>query len=103
MNQLLQRKTKVTHCLVVRLGVMVAYELEGQYSSAQLTSDENNKHEDDQTCGGNAGNLTEEHPTLPRRSTRQKRALLPCHICDHEIRGERSENWEENQYSPNAF
>ena len=45
------------------MGVMVTYELEGQHSSAQLTSEERTKDEDDQTSGdgGNAGNLTDEH------------------------------------------
>ena len=58
-----------------KMGVMVIYELEGQHSSAQLTSEEDTKDEDDQTSGdrGNAENLMEEHPTLPQRSTRQKR------------------------------
>ena len=45
------------------MGVMVTCESEGQHSSAQITSEED---EDDQTSGdeGNAGNLTEAHPTL---------------------------------------
>ena len=62
------------------MGVIVTYELEGQHSSAQLTSEEDTKDEDDQTSGdrGNAGNLMEEHPTL--RSPWQKRVLPPCHI-----------------------
>ena len=83
------------------MGVMVTYE-SGQYSSAQLTSAEDTKHENDQTSGdrGNVGNLIEEHPTLPRRSTWQKRTPPPCHICDHEIRTECSENWDENHHSP---
>ena len=52
----------MTHRPVARWGVMVTYELEGQHSSAQLTSEEDNKDKDDQTSGdrGNAGNLTEE-------------------------------------------
>ena len=84
------------------MGVMVTYELEGQHSSAQLMSEEDTKDEDDQTSGdrGIAGNLMEEHPTLLRRSIRQKWAPSPCHICDHEIRGRCSENWEENRHSP---
>ena len=45
---------------------------------------------------GNEGNLTEEHPTLPQRSAQQKQASPPYHICDHEFRGECSENWEKN-------
>ena len=51
---------------------MVTCESEGQHSSAQLTSEENTKDEDDQTSEdrGNVGNLTEEHPTILQRSTR---------------------------------
>ena len=77
------------------MGIMVTCESEGQHSSAQLTSEEDTQDEDDQTSadGGNVGNL-------PRRSTRQKQAPPPCHIYDHEIRGECSENWGENRYSP---
>ena len=76
------------------MGVMVTCESEGQHSSTQLTSEENTKDEDDQTSGdgGNAGNLTKEHPTLPWRSTRQKQAPPPCHIFYHKIRGVCSEN-----------
>ena len=76
------------------MGVVLTCESEGQHSSAQLTSEEGTKDEDDQTSGdeGNVGNLVEEHPTFPRRSTRQKRAPPPCHICIHEINGECSEN-----------
>ena len=74
--------------------VMVTCESEGQHSSAQSMSEEDTKHENDQTSGdrGNERNLTEEHPTLLQRSTQQKQALPPCHICDHEISGECSEN-----------
>ena len=76
------------------MGVMVTYELEGPHSFAQLMSEEDTKNEDDQTSGDrrNVENLREEHPALPRRSTRQKRALPPYHICDHEIKGGRTEN-----------
>ena len=65
--------------------VMVTCESEGQHSSAQSTSKEDTKYEDDQTRGdgGNVGNLTEDHPTLLQRSTWKKRALPLCHICDH--------------------
>ena len=49
-----------------KMGVMVTCESEGQHSSAQGTEDENNQTSGD---GGNAGNLMEEHPTLPQRST----------------------------------
>ena len=67
-------------------------------------SEEDTKDEDDQTSGdrGNAGNLTEQHPTLPQRSTWQKWVQPPCHICDHKIRGECSENWDENRHSPHV-
>ena len=70
------------------MGVMVTCESEGQHLSAQLMSEECTKDEDDQTRrdGRNAGNLTEEHPTLLQRSTCQKRELPPYHIYDHEIR-----------------
>ena len=63
-SKLLWRKTKVTHS---KMGVMVICEPEGQHSSAQLMSEEDTKNEDDQTRrdGGNAGNLTEQCPTLP--------------------------------------
>ena len=67
-------------------GVMVTYESEDQHSSAQLTTEEDTKDEDDQTSGDRR-KLTEEHPTLPQRSTWQKQASSPCHICNHEIRG----------------
>ena len=78
------------------IGVMVTCESEGQHSS-QLTS-----AEDDQTSGdgGNAGNLMEEHPTLPWRSNWQKRVLPIYHIYDHEIGWESRENWDENHHSP---
>ena len=64
-------------------------------------SEEDIKDEDDQMSGDgeNAGNLMEEHPTLPQRSTRQKWAQPPCHNYDHEIGGECSENWDENHHS----
>ena len=83
------------------MGVMVTCESEGQHSPAQSTSEEDTENENDQTSGdrGNAGNLIEEHLTLPQRSTQQKRAPPPCHICDYEIRGECSENWDENSPS----
>ena len=75
-------------------GVMVTWESEGQYSSAQSKSVEDMEDENDLTSGdrGNVGNLTEEHPTLPWRSTWQKRVPPQCHICDHEIREKCSEN-----------
>ena len=49
------------------MGVMVTCESKGQHSFAQLTSENGTKNEDDQANGdgGNAGNPTEEHPTLP--------------------------------------
>ena len=69
------------------LATGVTCESEGQHSSAQLTSEEDTKDENDQTSGnrGNVGNLTEKHPTLSRRSTRQKQAPPPCHICDQSV------------------
>ena len=83
------------------MGIMVSSESDGQHSSAQLTGEEDTKV-DDQTCGDrrNAGNLTEEHSTLPRIAPGEKWAPSPCHICDHEISGECNENWEENRHSP---
>ena len=80
------------------MGVMVTCESEGQHSSTQLTSEEGAKDEDDQTSGngGIAGNLMEDHLTLWRRSTQQKQALPPCHICDHEISRVCRENRGEN-------
>ena len=58
---------------------MVTCESEGQHSSAQLTSEEDTKDEDDQTSGdgGNAGNLTEEHPSVKKRSAETDAAPMP--------------------------
>ena len=42
----------------------------------------------------------EEYSTPLRRNTWQKWAPPPYHICNHEIRRECSENWDENSHSP---
>ena len=76
------------------MGVVVTCESEGRHSSAQSTSEEDTKDENDQTSR-DKGNVE-----TRRKSTLHFLEEAPGRNGHHEIRAECSENWDENRHSP---